>query len=81
MVASESEPFIGWTDSLTGPVGLSVAVGSGLLHSILIDTKYKADLIPVDHVCNRLIAIPWAESKKSRMFVAYCVTSISPVAD
>lgn len=68
---SVREPIPGWVDSLNGPVGIAVAVGVGILHSIFICGENRGDLVPVDIVCNRLIAIPWAENKKKLMFATY----------
>ena len=46
----------GWTDTLSAAGGLSVAGGSGVLKYVYAKVDNIADLIPVDYVCNCIIA-------------------------
>ncbi|KAK7576750.1 hypothetical protein V9T40_013036 [Parthenolecanium corni] len=58
------EPIPGWIDNLNGPSGIAVATAKGLLHSFFANVDSEGDFVPVDIVCNSLIAMPWAEIKK-----------------
>ncbi|XP_014467647.1 PREDICTED: putative fatty acyl-CoA reductase CG5065 [Dinoponera quadriceps] len=52
-----NEPVPGWVDNLNGPTGILVAAGKGVLRSMLCNTQYHAELIPVDIAINSIIAI------------------------
>lgn len=53
------EPVPGWVDNFNGPTGILAAVGKGLLRSMRCDGDASADIIPVDVVCNLLVAAGW----------------------
>ncbi len=59
VIPAWEEPIPGWVDNLNGPTGLLTAAGKGVLRTMHCNGKYDADLIPVDVVCNGLIAIAW----------------------
>ncbi|KAK7576751.1 hypothetical protein V9T40_013037 [Parthenolecanium corni] len=63
------EPIPGWVDNLNGLSGIGVALGKGLLHSFFANVDGEGDFVPVDIVCNSLIAMPWAEIKKKGFLV------------
>ncbi|ALC42317.1 CG30427 [Drosophila busckii] len=56
---SAYEPVPGWVDNLNGPTGLMVGAGKGVIRSMLIDTRYKSEVIPVDYAINGLCVIPY----------------------
>lgn len=57
------EPLIGWVDNLNGPTGLILAIGKGLLRSMLAVRSVVADIIPVDVVVNTMIASTFYTAK------------------
>nr|AGK27745.1 fatty acyl-CoA reductase [Ericerus pela] len=59
------EPIPGWVDNLNGPTGLLIGAGKGVIRTMHCNGNLKADLIPVDIVCNGMIAIPWKQSLNS----------------
>lgn len=61
MIVSPSayEPVPGWVDNLNGPTGLMVGAGKGVIRSMLIDTRHKSEVIPVDYAINGLVTIPY----------------------
>ncbi len=69
VVCAWSEPVPGYIDNLNGAGGIAVTTGKGLLHSMPAHANKNGDLVPVDVVCNSLIAIPWAEIKKNNTLV------------
>ncbi|XP_065220770.1 putative fatty acyl-CoA reductase CG5065 [Planococcus citri] len=68
VISSHKEPFPGFVDNMNGVVGIMIAVGKGVLRSIYAVPDYPADLIPVDNVCNGLVALAWevAENKEKQ---------------
>lgn len=59
MSPSAYEPVPGWVDNLNGPTGLMVGAGKGVIRSMLIDTRHKSEVIPVDYAINGLCVIPY----------------------
>ena len=57
VIAAWKDPFPGWIDNFNGPTGLIIQAASGILRSIVVDSKSRADFIPVDVVIN-LVALP-----------------------
>ena len=72
------EPFPGWIDNLNGPTALFVAVGKGLLNSMIANTNAIADLLPVDTCVNFLIAAGWyrGTNKTNDSMVFNCTTGL-----
>ncbi|XP_055916268.1 uncharacterized protein LOC129949069 [Eupeodes corollae] len=56
---SAYEPVPGWVDNLNGPTGLMVGAGKGVIRSMLIDGRFKSEVIPVDYAINGLITIAY----------------------
>jgi len=56
--SSLSDPLPGWIDNYNGVVGIVVAVGKGLLRTLLIPGR-RNDLVPVDLVTNCIITSVW----------------------
>ena len=52
-------PHVGWVDTLIGPGGLVLAAALGILRVMQGDADAIVDLVPVDHVCNAIIAAAW----------------------
>lgn len=67
VISAFKEPFPGWVDSVNGCIGVAIATGKGVLRTMLVDPKKQGDLIPVDIVCNALIAIPWSRAEKNKL--------------
>ena len=64
VVAAESEPVPGWTDTLGIFSGLTLAAGMGVLKDIPGSPNAFVDLIPVDFVARQLlVAVPFARSQ------------------
>eukprot|EP00331_Platyophrya_macrostoma_P000161 CAMPEP_0176407508 /NCGR_PEP_ID=MMETSP0127-20121128/1448_1 /TAXON_ID=938130 /ORGANISM="Platyophrya macrostoma, Strain WH" /LENGTH=519 /DNA_ID=CAMNT_0017786717 /DNA_START=155 /DNA_END=1714 /DNA_ORIENTATION=- len=52
---SYRDPCPGWIDALTAAGGLFLTVGLGIVNELQMNSKFIADLVPVDHVCNILL--------------------------
>ncbi|KGL80400.1 Fatty acyl-CoA reductase 1 [Tinamus guttatus] len=74
--ASWHEPFPGWIDSFNGTSGIFVAVGKGILRSVIANNEAVADMIPVDVVINLTLAAGWytAVHRPKNMLVYNCTT-------
>jgi len=59
VVASAKEPVPGWIDNLNGPTGISAGYAAGILRTIRVTRKNRADVIPVDFVINMMCVIGW----------------------
>ncbi|KAG9511028.1 putative fatty acyl-CoA reductase, partial [Fragariocoptes setiger] len=59
VIAAWREPIRGWVDNLNGPTGLLLAIGKGLLRTMQVDRKNRADIVPVDVVVNTMISVAW----------------------
>nr|XP_054761651.1 LOW QUALITY PROTEIN: fatty acyl-CoA reductase 1-like [Lytechinus pictus] len=57
--ASWKEPFPGWIDNFNGPSGVFIAVGKGLLRTMIGDAEAVVDISPVDFVANAMIGATW----------------------
>ena len=58
MVSSAlNEPIYGWVDSLNGAPGFIVAIGRGVLRTLLMDVNTTKNYIPVDTCMNGYIMI------------------------
>ncbi|XP_032668396.1 putative fatty acyl-CoA reductase CG5065 isoform X2 [Odontomachus brunneus] len=70
------EPVPGWVDNLNGPTGILVAGGKGVLRTMLCDTQYHAEVIPVDFAINSLIGIAHkvATQQKQKSIPVYNIT-------
>ncbi|XP_028403978.1 fatty acyl-CoA reductase 1-like [Dendronephthya gigantea] len=80
--ASLKEPMPGWVDNFNGPSGLFVAVGKGVLRSMIGDVNAVADVIPVDVAVNMLACVGWyAGTKRPQSIpIFHCTTgSTNPV--
>ncbi|XP_070134941.1 putative fatty acyl-CoA reductase CG5065 isoform X2 [Drosophila bipectinata] len=60
------EPLAGWVDNLNGPTGLMIGCGKGVIRSVLVNQKNKAEVIPVDYAINGLIVIPYEFNKQAK---------------
>lgn len=65
VIAAWKDPLPGWIDNINGPTGLMVAVGKGLLRTMHVLPKCRAEVIPVDIVVNTMIASTYYASKSS----------------
>ncbi|XP_048487844.1 fatty acyl-CoA reductase wat isoform X1 [Plutella xylostella] len=63
VVSTYEEPVRGWTDSLYGPTGLMIGIGTGVLRTMYMDTSKVADLVPVDLTVNAILASAWHTAK------------------
>ena len=55
IIASHSEPYPGWTDTLSAAGALTWMIALGIISKIDIPTHTRADLIPVDFVANHIL--------------------------
>ncbi|CAH2101865.1 unnamed protein product [Euphydryas editha] len=56
VISTYEEPVRGWTDSMYGPTGLVVGIGTGVLRTMYMDLNKVADMVPVDLTVNAIIA-------------------------
>lgn len=56
IISTYEEPVRGWTDSMYGPTGLVVGIGTGVLRTMYLDLNKVADMVPVDLTVNAIIA-------------------------
>lgn len=59
VTAALHEPFPGWVDNINGITGIMMEISRGTITSIMCDKNLVMDLIPVDIVCNTMIAAAW----------------------
>nr|WKE35581.1 alcohol forming fatty acyl CoA reductase [Paurocephala sauteri] len=65
IISTYREPVRGWIDNVYGPVGMMVGMGTGVLHTSLIDIHKVTDMVPVDLVVNCIIASAWSIKSKA----------------
>jgi len=66
VTASWVEPMPGWIDVMFGPAGLLLATGMGAMKVMIGELEYVTDWVPVDTVCNAIIAAAWSTGKLSK---------------
>jgi len=66
VTAAVCEPLPGWIDVLLGPAGLFIATGVGALRVMRGASKNVADFVPVDIVCNAILASAWRNVKLAK---------------
>uniref|UniRef100_A0A8B9BDS0 Fatty acyl-CoA reductase n=1 Tax=Anser brachyrhynchus TaxID=132585 RepID=A0A8B9BDS0_9AVES len=74
--ASWKEPFPGWIDNFSGPSGLFIAAGKGILRTMRATNGAVADLVPVDVVVNMTLAAAWYSgvNRPRNIMVYNCTT-------
>lgn len=79
VVACLEEPTPGWLDNWNGPTGIVSAVGNGVFRTIICESNYVVDVVPVDIVINLMIVTAWrtasTDNASTDMKVYNCVTS------
>lgn len=56
IISSYKEPFPGWIDAMTAAGPLTVLVGTGILTRLIKKgNEVRADIVPVDFVCNEIL--------------------------
>lgn len=55
MLPTIKEPMPGWVDTLTGPIGGIILIGTGVARSMLVDKEKVPEVIPVDIASNGMI--------------------------
>jgi fatty acyl-CoA reductase len=66
VTASWMEPLPGWIDVMFGPAGLFLATGMGALKLMIGKVRNVTDMVPVDTVCNGILAAAWRNVKLSK---------------
>ncbi|XP_050358279.1 fatty acyl-CoA reductase wat-like [Nymphalis io] len=56
VISTYEEPVRGWTDSVYGPMGLVIGIGTGVIRTMYMDLNKVADMVPVDLTVNAIIA-------------------------
>ncbi|KAJ2943391.1 hypothetical protein O0L34_g12201 [Tuta absoluta] len=63
VVSTYEEPMRGWTDSVYGPTGIIIGIGTGVLRTMYMDLNKVADMVPVDLCVNAILASAWHTAK------------------
>ncbi|XP_060808981.1 fatty acyl-CoA reductase wat-like [Amyelois transitella] len=63
VVSTYEEPVRGWTDSVYGPTGIVIGIGTGVLRTMYMDLNKVADMVPVDLTVNAILASAWYTAK------------------
>ena len=64
VVPSKLDPEPGWVDNVNGPMGLGVLASLGILRNIDWNYWGTSDFVPVDYVCNLMLAVAERTARK-----------------
>jgi len=59
VTSTAKEPFVGWVDSIYGPMASVMAMTLGLQRYQLGNGNVETNMVPVDMTANALIASAW----------------------
>lgn len=59
VIATNEDPFPGWTENIYGLNGILTACALGLLRALHLRREYVGDVIPADFVSNTVLAVAW----------------------
>ena len=63
---SLKEPLPGWIDNIYGPIGIAIGAGLGIIRTFHGNHDIVAHLVPVDYVCNCILAATWKTAKERK---------------
>ncbi|XP_063904221.1 fatty acyl-CoA reductase wat-like [Zophobas morio] len=63
---SLKEPLPGWIDNIYGPIGIAIGAGLGIIRTFHGNHDIVAHLVPVDYVCNCILAATWKTAKEKK---------------
>lgn len=80
IIASYTEPYQGWIDSLAASGAFTMAMCAGVIRNLIGNKENRGDLIPVDLVSNAIIAGTYYCANKDNFTVLHSGSShINPV--
>jgi len=74
---SYKEPYPGWCDTMAAAGGISNATALGVLKFVHGSLENKADLIPVDFVCNAILVSSAVYAGKPGLSIYHSSTTSS----
>lgn len=77
--SSYHEPIPGWIDNFQGIVGVSVGVSMGVLRSLPINPKLRANVVPADYAVNTILASGWYCQKSKNSIYNFAGTESNPI--
>jgi len=75
VTSSANEPFVGWVDSIYGPMTTVIATALGLQRFQLGNGNIEINMVPVDFTANALIVSAWDVFNQQRYDRIHILTS------
>lgn len=69
VIATNEDPFPGWTDNIYGLNGILTACALGLLRALHLEKDFVGDIVPADFVSNSVLAAAWSAAEDSKTTV------------
>lgn len=79
VISAHEEPIPGWVEGFSGPIGMMVGMGKGILRATYIQTDIAGDYIPLDATVKSIIIATWKRgmqtiTQDSSLHIYNCAT-------
>ncbi|CAK9831533.1 Putative fatty acyl-CoA reductase CG5065 [Anthophora retusa] len=79
--AAQREPFPGWVDNFGGITGSITEISRGILRTILGNSNFKLDMVPIDYVVDTIICATWHSTmqQNNTIKIYNCTSNANPL--
>jgi len=75
IASSYKQPAPGWIDTLAAAGGFVSGISVGIVNTMMATPNIPFDVVPVDYVCNAILAAAWFNAKKNELRVIHMAST------